>query len=148
MNKIRPYERKVFYYETDKMGIVHHSNYIRIFEEARMHYLNEAGMPFERIEASGILMPVLSVEAAYRHPLRFDEPFAVYLKIDKFNGTTLHVVYRIVSRLTGNGCVEGCSSHCFTDTSLKVVRTKHNHPDIYEVFARYSGMDFGEIFEG
>ena len=147
MNKIRPYERKVFYYETDKMGIVHHSNYIRIFEEARVHYLSEAGLPFPKIEGMGILMPVLSVEAVYKRPLRFDETFAVYLKIDKFNGTTLHVSYRLVSRDTGEVCVEGRSSHCFTDTDLRVLRTKNKYPEVYDVFAKYSGLDFVEIFE-
>ena len=147
MNKIHPYERKIFYYETDKMGIVHHSNYIRIFEEARVHYLSEAGLPFPKVEEMGILMPVLSVEATYKRPLRFDEPFAVYLKIDKFNGTTLHVSYRLVSRETGEICVEGSSSHCFTDTDLKVVRTKNKYPEVYDVFAKYSGLDFEEIFE-
>ena len=147
MNKIHPYERKIFYYETDKMGIVHHSNYIRIFEEARVHYLSEAGLPFPKVEEMGILMPVLSVEATYKRPLRFDEPFAVYLKIDKFNGTTLHVSYRLVSRETGEICVEVSSSHCFTDTDLKVVRTKNKYPEVYDVFAKYSGLDFEEIFE-
>ena len=41
---IKLYERKAFYYETDKMGIVHHSNYIRWFEEARIHFLNEVAI--------------------------------------------------------------------------------------------------------
>lgn len=129
------------------MGIVHHSNYIRIFEEARVHYLSEAGLPFPKIEGMGILMPVLSVEAVYKRPLRFDETFAVYLKIDKFNGTTLHVSYRLVSRDTGEVCVEGGSSHCFTDTDLRVLRTKNKYPEVYDVFAKYSGLDFEEIFE-
>mgnify|MGYP000760839124 CR=1 FL=1 len=36
---IQPYERTAHYYETDRMGIIHHSNYIRWFEETRIHYL-------------------------------------------------------------------------------------------------------------
>ena len=36
--KIKPYEHHVKYYETDQMGIVHHSNYIRFMEEARMYW--------------------------------------------------------------------------------------------------------------
>lgn len=80
MNKITPYERDVYYYETDKMGIVHHSNYIRIFEETRIDFLKKAGMPFENIEASGLMMPVLSVECRYKAPLRFGDRFAVYPK--------------------------------------------------------------------
>lgn len=144
MNKIRPYERKVFYYETDKMSIMHHSNYIRIFEETRVHYLNEAGMPFEEIEAAGVLMPVLSVECSYKRPLVFDEPFAVFPKITKFNGTTLHLSYRIVSRKTGELCAEGSSSHCFTDLDMKPLRTKNRYPDIYKIFSDYLNYEIEE----
>lgn len=139
LKKIRPYERKVFYYETDKMSIMHHSNYIRIFEETRVSFLEQAGMPFEDIEARGILMPVLSVNCRYKRPLRFDEPFAVYPVITKFNGTTLELDYRIVSRLNGDLCAEGNSSHCFTDLSMKPLRTKNKYPDIYQIFADYIG---------
>ena len=144
MNKIRPYERKVFYYETDKMSIMHHSNYIRIFEETRVHYLNEAGRPFEEIEAAGVLMPVLSVECSYKRPLVFDEPFAVFPKITKFNGTTLHLSYRIVSRKTGELCAEGSSSHCFTDLDMKPLRTKNRYPDIYKIFSDYLNYEIEE----
>ena len=143
MNKIAPYERKVFYYETDKMSIMHHSNYIRIFEETRVHFLAQAGMPFEDIEARGILMPVLSVECSYKRPLTFDEPFAVYPEITGFNGTTLKLSYKIFSRKTGELCVEGSSSHCFTDNDLKPLRTKHNYPDIYALFKKYLGIKTG-----
>lgn len=44
------FERKINYYETDKMGIVHHSNYIRYLEEARTFWLRQIGMPFELLE--------------------------------------------------------------------------------------------------
>ncbi|MBP7186949.1 MAG: acyl-CoA thioesterase [Ruminococcus sp.] len=141
MNKIHPYERKVYYYETDKMSVMHHSNYIRIFEETRVSYLQQAGMPFEDIEAKGLMMPVLSVECRYKRPLVFDEPFAVYAKIVKFNGATLNMEYRIVSRKSGELCAEGTSSHCFTDMNMKPVRTKHSYPDVYQLFADYLGYE-------
>lgn len=144
MNNINPYTRKVYYYETDKMGIMHHSNYIRIFEETRVSFLDQAGMPFENIEAAGILMPVLSVECRYKRPLRFDETFAVYPKITKFNGTTLFLRYRIISRLTEELCAEGSSSHCFTDTNLNPIRTKLKFPKIYKVFADYNGIEIAD----
>ena len=134
---IKPYERRVFYYETDKMGIMHHSNYIRIFEESRVDFLQQSGMPFEEIESRGILMPVLSAECHYRQPLKFDEPFAVYMTITKFNGVSLYVSYRIFSRKTGVLCAEGTSSHCFTDENLRPVRIKKSHPDIFKVFDDY-----------
>ena len=43
---IRPYLHNAKYYETDQMGIIHHSNYIRWFEEARIDYMNQIGFRF------------------------------------------------------------------------------------------------------
>ncbi|MCM1507154.1 MAG: acyl-CoA thioesterase [Ruminococcus flavefaciens] len=137
MNRIYPYERKVYYYETDKMGIVHHSNYIRIFEESRMHFLQQAGMPYEKIEEAGLLVPILSVKCFYRKPLTFDEPFAVYPEITKFNGVMLNIDYKIFSRKTGELCITGNSSQGFTDRNLKPIRTKLKYPEIYNAIATY-----------
>ena len=142
MNKLRPYERKVFDYETDKMAVVHHSNYIRIFEEARMHYLTEAGLPFEKIEEMGILMPCLALDSSFKRPLVFDEPFAVYMKMDKFNGATIHITYKVVSRRSGEICAEGSSTHCFTDMNMKPLRTKHSHPELYATIAQYLNYEY------
>ena len=47
------YDHKVQYYETDGMGIVHHSNYIRWFEEARVDLLEQLGFGYDRIEEAG-----------------------------------------------------------------------------------------------
>lgn len=141
MKKIHPYERKVYYYETDKMGIMHHSNYIRILEESRVFFLQEAGLPFEEIEARGVLMPVLTAGCKYISPLVFDEPFAVYPLITRFTGVKLELTYRIVSLRTGKLCAEGYSSHCFTDENLKPLRTKINYPEIYQLFKAYEGYE-------
>ncbi len=141
MKIITPYERKVFYYETDKMNVVHHSNYIRMFEEARIDFLEKAGMPFEDIEKFGVMVPVLSAECHYISPLVFDEKFAVYQKIEKFNGVRLEISYRIVSRDSGKLCAVGKTSHCFTDMNMKPIRTKGKYPEIYSVFNKYTGYE-------
>lgn len=49
------FERTAKYYETDQMGIVHHSNYIRWFEEARIELMNHVGLPYRQMEENGIL---------------------------------------------------------------------------------------------
>jgi hypothetical protein len=51
------YLRSPHYYETDQMGIVHHSNYIRWFEEARVQLLNYLGCSYKEIEEAGIIIP-------------------------------------------------------------------------------------------
>ena len=55
------YERKINYYETDRMGVVHHSNYIRYLEEARTEWLEVLNMPFDLLEKNEITIPVLGV---------------------------------------------------------------------------------------
>ncbi|MDD6344675.1 MAG: acyl-CoA thioesterase [Oscillospiraceae bacterium] len=141
MNTIKPYARKVFYYETDKMKVAHHSNYIRMFEEARVDFLEQAGLSFKAIEDFNVMVPVLSVECRYISPLVFDEEFAVYLKIEKFNGVRLDISYRIVSRNSGKLCAEGRTSHCFTDMNMKPLRTKAKYPEIYNIFHEYTGYE-------
>ena len=59
-----PYDHKVQYYETDGMGIVHHSNYIRWFEEARVDLLEQLGFGYDRIEEAGYSGPVLEVSCS------------------------------------------------------------------------------------
>ncbi len=107
-----------------------------------MHYLTEAGLPFEKIEEMGILMPCLALDSSFKRPLVFDEPFAVYMKMDKFNGATIHITYKVVSRRSGEVCAEGSSTHCFTDMNMKPLRTKHSHPELYATIAQYLNYEY------
>ena len=63
----------VRYYETDQMGIVHHSNYIRYFECGRMAMLDEVGLPMHKIEEMGIMMPIIAVECRYKFPAKLGD---------------------------------------------------------------------------
>ena len=62
---IQPYQHIAQYYETDQMGIIHHSNYIRWFEESRIDYLKQIGLPYEDMEKNGMISPVLEVSCQY-----------------------------------------------------------------------------------
>lgn len=72
----------VRYYETDQMGIVHHSNYIRYFECGRNAMLKEMDMPMEKIEASGVMMAVVAVDAKYKVPARLGDTLRIVSIID------------------------------------------------------------------
>ena len=63
---MEPYTRTAKYYETDQMGIIHHSNYIRWMEEARIDVLNQMGYPYRRFEEMGYISPVLHAECEYK----------------------------------------------------------------------------------
>lgn len=72
----------VRYYETDQMGIVHHSNYIRYFECGRNAMLKEMNMPMEKIEASGVMMAVVAVDAKYKVPAKLGDTLRIVSIID------------------------------------------------------------------
>ena len=138
---IAPFERKVNYYETDRMGIVHHSNYIRFFEESRNYYMEENDLPYEKIEEAGILIPVLSVEAEYKKPFRFGETMVITEWLTSFSQVKFEIVYEISNKETGEVCITGRSRHGFVDEQLKPVRLKKDYPEIYQVFEQIEERD-------
>ena len=75
------YIHKVKYYETDKMGITHHSNYIRIMEEARVEWMDNVGWSFKKCEDLNMTSPVLSIKCDYKHHTTFDD----IIDVDKIN---------------------------------------------------------------
>ncbi len=72
---------EVRYYETDLMGIVHHSNYIRYFETARSKALKDLSLPINKIEELGIMMPVIHVECDYKIPVKMGEEIRIVSSI-------------------------------------------------------------------
>ena len=83
---------RVRFAETDAMGIVHHSRYLPMMEEARVRYLDHVGHPYESLRADGD-MAVLEVALRYRLPLRFDEPVDIHLKLADVTRTTFQMQY-------------------------------------------------------
>lgn len=76
-------ELPVRYYETDQMGIVHHSNYIRYFECGRSDMMANAGLPIEKLEEDGVMMPVVAVECRYKQSAKMGDTLKVVSVIDK-----------------------------------------------------------------
>jgi len=141
MNKIELYEHRVSYYETDQMGIVHHSNYIRWFEDARVDFLEKVGFSYDKMEELGVMIVVLGASCEYKFSARFGDRVIIIPKISEFNGFKLTVTYRVMSKTDGTLLATGETKHCFTDLNLKPVRTKKDFPDIYKVFNDYVGVD-------
>ena len=125
-----PYCRKVYYYETDQMSIVHHSNYIRWMEEARTDYMRKNGVDYHDVEAHGIIMPVLGVSCRYRVSARYDDPIAIRTALCYYNGVRARYRYEIRHGETGVLLAEGESEHCFLDAESRVpLKLKKTHPD-------------------
>ena len=89
MKTIKPYLHKVNYYETDKMGITHHSNYIRYMEEARVDFLDQLGWSFIKLEEEGMASPVMSVEGVYKKSTTFPDTIEIMVGIEKLSAAKL-----------------------------------------------------------
>lgn len=127
------YERRAHYYVTDQMGIIHHSNYIRWFEEARMNFMEEIGYSYANVEALGIMIPVLSASCDYKTMVHYNDIVDIYTKITRFNGVKMFLSYRAMDHETGELRCSGETSHCFLDKEYKPIRMKRSYPELYEI---------------
>lgn len=83
------FERKINYYETDRMGVVHHSNYIRYLEEARCFWMEKINLPFSLLEENGITIPVLGVNCTYKYHVTFDDIILINVFMKEYSGVRM-----------------------------------------------------------
>lgn len=86
---------RVWYRDTDQMGIVHHSNYLGYYEAARSDMLRALGMSFADVEKRGIMMPVLEVRSRYLRPARYDELLTVRITLREMPAARITFDYEI-----------------------------------------------------
>ena len=108
----------VRYYETDQMGIVHHSNYVRYFECGRTDMLKKLGLPIEKIEESGVMLPVVSVECRYKVPARLGDTLRIVSSIDKIPMAKL-VIRNEIFNPAGQLVCEGSVTLGFIDSKSR-----------------------------
>ena len=106
------YRHRVAYYETDAMGIAHHSNYVRWMEEARVRYLDAIGCGFRELEDAGVQSPVLAVEARYKTPVAFDDEVDIAVRPLEVGGARIKIGYTMTNAATGALACEGATEHC------------------------------------
>lgn len=130
---MKTYIHKVQYYETDKMGITHHSNYIRWMEEARIDFLSQIGWGYERMEECGIISPVIGVECEYKKSTTFNDRVRIEIKVAEYNGVKLTLKYRMSDIYTDQVVALGVSKHCFLNEAGSPVTLKKEFPELDDV---------------
>lgn len=128
------YERKINYYETDRMGVVHHSNYIRFLEEARIVGLENIGLPFETLEENGITIPVLGVKCDYKYHVTFGDTIIINAFIKEYSGVRMTFGYKVRDKKTDKIVLLAETKHCFTNKDLKPINLKKHAPDFSKKF--------------
>ena len=109
---------EVRYYETDKMGIVHHSNYIRYFECGRHQALADLGLPVEKIEAMGYMLPVVSVQCNYKKSAIYGDVLRIESRIEKMPRVKLEVIAEIFNQ-KGEKLVDGKAEIAFMNPETR-----------------------------
>lgn len=89
------YKAKVSYYETDCMNIVHHSNYIRYFEDARIQYMHDIGCDVAEMQSKGLYIPNVDAYARYKKPLKFGDEYSVEVSLVFFTGSRMIFDYKL-----------------------------------------------------
>ena len=127
------YKHEVKYYECDRMGITHHSNYVRFMEEARVDFLDKIGYGFDRIEAEGVVSPVIAISCNYKHPTTFKDLIEIEVVISNIQDLKFEFTYTM--RLGNKIVCIGQSTHCFMEKGRPVVIAKRL-PELYQAIQR------------
>ena len=135
------YTHKAQYYETDQMGIVHHSNYIRWFEEARVAFMDQMGFGYDKMEKSGVSSPVIEAKCAYRSSARFHDEVLIFVRIDQFTGTRMTVSYQVIDARDHTLRAEGETRHCFLNRQGRPVSLKKENPEAFRLFLSLAEKD-------
>jgi len=118
---------RVAYYETDVMGYVHHSNYVRFFEIARTELMRAAGYTYAELEASGIMMPLIEVHCNYFHPGKYDDLLTFRATIKELQGVRLTIGYEVLNEAGALLCT-GSTTLVFVDA---ITRRPCRPPEIF-----------------
>lgn len=130
MEKIE-YIHDVQYYETDKMGITHHSNYIRWMEEARVDFLKKIGWDYDKLEEIGVISPVTKIDCKYKNNTTFADRVTIVVSVEECKGVRLKLAYEMKKQDGSNVC-EAHSEHCFMNEKGQVLNLKKDFPAFYE----------------
>jgi acyl-CoA thioester hydrolase len=118
-------EYRVPFYDTDAMRVVHHANYVRYLELARVCFLREHDEPYTRYVERGIQVVVTRVELQLRRPTRFDETLAITCWLERVRNASFSFAYQIhgADQLTASARTE----HAVVDLRGKLMRMSEAH---------------------
>lgn len=127
------YKRKAYYHETDQMGIIHHANYLKWMEEARVDFMDQMGFSYFKMEELGVISPVLGINVEYKSSVRFDDNIVIYVKILEYNGVRMTIGYEIYNSDSTILYAKAESKHCFMKDN-KIVSLKKALPEFHQRF--------------
>ncbi|CUS39338.1 acyl-CoA thioesterase [Candidatus Nitrospira nitrificans] len=115
-------EIRIYYEDTDCGGVVYYANYLKYFERARTHYLEDRGLSVAGLMAEGTVFVVVHAEANYRSPARYGETLMIETVISETTAASFTFAHVIKNAASGRVVVEGSARLAATDGNGKVKR--------------------------
>ena len=113
---------RVIYADTDAMGIVYHTNYIKWFEIGRTELLRSVGIVYAEMEAQGYNLPLTEAYCNYLSPAKYDQIIVVETELEYLKRASMKFVYTIWDEDRQKALVEGYTIHACTNNLGKIVR--------------------------
>lgn len=110
------------------MGIVHHSNYVRFMEEARVDWMDQLGYGFDRMEAEGIVSPVIAISCNYKSPCTFKDIVSIEVKVSGM--TAVRISFDYTMTVNNKVVCLATSTHCFLEDGRPIV-VEQRFPELY-----------------
>ena len=89
------YKFRVTYPDTDKMGTMHHANYVKYYEAARWELLRNIGIPYNLVEELGVMCPVISMKFKFLKTTRYDEQLTIKTRLKDIKGVRIWFTYKL-----------------------------------------------------
>lgn len=123
---------KVRYAETDKMGIVYHSNYYIYFEVAREDFIKAAGIEYKDMEDMGIMMPLVETRCKYHEGAKYADELIVETSLKEVSPIKVILKYDVIRKNDNKIIAEGETTQAFVDkNTFKIVNLKKKYTDIW-----------------
>lgn len=124
-------EVRVRYADTDAMGIAYHANYLVWFEVGRTELMRASGVEYAKIEADGVMLPVVEAEIHWRQPARYDDLLVVETTLAGLSPAKIRFAYRVVRKADGQLLCEGSTLHGFVTREGRPVALPRRAPALY-----------------
>lgn len=123
---------RVRYQETDKMGVVYHSNYLVWFEIGRTEFFRSLGLEYKTMEEENVLVPVVEVSCKYKLPAKYDDEIIVRTRVTEFKSVKIRFNYEIIRKVDKEVLATGQTTHAFTNDEFKIINLKKTNKKLFD----------------
>ncbi|MDR2879827.1 MAG: acyl-CoA thioesterase [Fusobacteriales bacterium] len=123
-------EHRIYYYDTDKMGVVYHSNYLKWMEAARTDFFRDR-LPYSTLEEMGVMLPVKTLNIEYFNPVKYDELIKTKIKLLEFSKIKIKFLYEIYNESFTQLKARAETVNVFTDVDGNLKRLSDEVRDIF-----------------